>query len=257
MHRSIRLDAFEPDYHIGGVDRGPTPTVSVLDGAGKVVKTQRVYPNKTLNIGSLTIYPADYGLAANVSIVDTSGVETGRSVQLIDFSDEATGGTVPAGLLYVDDSAGNPQLEVAFTVPLDRTDGQYEHQLPKTQTARVVVASLDGTPLLDRTVSPGQDVALPVGGSLRLNSLGYYARLQVVDDWSILLLYAGLVVAGIGLAITVLTRQQIILVTVIEGPEGTKLAATVRLWRNASSSRDEIESQLARALGGTEKGSTT
>ena len=52
-------------------------------------------------------------------------------------------------------------------------------------------------------------------------------------------------------------RQQIVLAGVIEGPEGMKLAMSVRLWRNASSSRGEIETELTRALNGVEEGSTT
>jgi len=86
VHRSIRVDAFDLDFKTGGIDRGPTPTVSVLDAAGKVIKKQRVYLNMTLKTGSLTIYPSDYGLSADVSILDTSGVETGRSTQMVDFS---------------------------------------------------------------------------------------------------------------------------------------------------------------------------
>ena len=76
-------------------------------------------------------------------------------------------------------------------------------------------------------------MALPVGDSLRVDSVGYYARLQVVDDWSTIPLYACLVVATIGLTITAVARQQIVLATVIDGPEGPRLAVTLRLWRNA------------------------
>jgi hypothetical protein len=96
-----------------------------------------------------------------------------------------------------------------------------------------------------------------IGGSLRLDDVGYYARLQIVDDWSIPLLYAGLFVALAGLTLAVVARQQIVLATVVEGSEGVKLVAKVRLWRNSSSSRSEIETELTRALREHEKGSTT
>jgi hypothetical protein len=99
-------------------------------------------------------------------------------------------------------------------------------------------------------------MVLPDGSRLRLDSVGYYARLQVVDDGSIPLLYLGLIVAVFGLTIAVVARQQIILATVVEGPDGTRLAVTVRLWRNAPSSRSEIEAELTRALSGSEKEST-
>jgi hypothetical protein len=61
----------------------------------------------------------------------------------------------------------------------------------------------------------------------------------------------------VGLTITVVARQQIVSATVIETLDGAKLAVRMRLWRNASSSRSEIESQLTQALNGVEKGSTT
>ena len=130
-------------------------------------------------------------------------------------------------------------------------------RVPAKPAARVVVTSLNGAKVLDRLVSPGESVALPSGDTLRLDGVEYYARLQVVDDVTIPLLFAGLFVAMVGLAIAVLWRQQIVLATVVEDAEGVKLVATVRLWRNASSSRGEIESELATALSGVEKGSMT
>jgi cytochrome c biogenesis protein ResB len=257
VHRSIRVDALDPDYQTGGIDRGPTPTVTLLDGAGKVIKTQRAYPNMTLKTGSLTIYPSAYGLAVGVTLVSAKGVETGQSVQLVDFSNVATDGTAPAEPLTVNDSAGRALLRISISVPLDRNGSALVQAVPKVPVARVAVTSANGATVLDRLASPGGEVALPSGDILRIGSIGYYARLQVVDDWTIPLLYVGLVVAMIGLTITVVARQQILIATVMEGPDGAKLAMRVRLWRNASSSRAEIESELTRALGGEGTGSTT
>jgi hypothetical protein len=39
----------------------------------------------------------------------------------------------------------------------------------------------------------------------------------------------------------------------MDAPNGATLAVRIRLWRNATSSPSEIESELVRALGGTEK----
>ena len=257
VHRGIRVDAFEPQYRTGGIDRGPTPTVSVINATGKVVKTQRVYPNMTLSTGSLTIYPSDFGLATTLTLLSAQGVETGHSYQLADFSGDATGGTVPVGFVSIGDAAGKPLLRISVTVPLDRKGDVLAKRVPAKPAARVVVTSLNGAKVLDRLVSPGESVALPSGDTLRLDGVEYYARLQVVDDVTIPLLFAGLFVAMVGLAIAVLWRQQIVLATVVEDAEGVKLVATVRLWRNASSSRGEIESELATALSGVEKGSMT
>jgi cytochrome c biogenesis protein ResB len=130
-------------------------------------------------------------------------------------------------------------------------------RVPGHPTAHVLVTTPDGVTVVDRVVAPGQDLALPSGDTLRITGVSYYARLQVVDDWTILLLYAVLAVAVIGLAVTVLARQQIVLATVIEGPDGATVAMRVSLWRNASSTRDEIETELGQALTGAGRGSTT
>jgi hypothetical protein len=212
----------------------------------------------TLKSGSLTIYPVTYGLSTTLSTVTTTGVETGREVLLVDFSDEATVGTVPLDYLKLSDKAGNLRYTISATVPLDRRGDAFVQAVPAQPTARVVVSAPDGKPVLIGTISPGERIALPgATGSLQLDDVGYYARLQVVDDWSIPLLYAGLFVALAGLTLAVVARQQIVLVTVVEGPDGVKLVAKVRLWRNSSSSRSEIETELTRALSGAEKGSTT
>jgi len=257
VRRSIRVDAFDLQFETGGMDRGPTPTVSVLDGEGRVLKTQRVYPNQQLKTGSLSIYPNAYGLSAALSMVDSSGVETQRLVQLVDFSEAAPEGTVPAGLIAISGDDGNAELKVAVTVPLDGASGRFYKALPEDPAARVVVTSMDDESLVDRIVRPGEEVALPIGGSLRVDSIGYYARLKVVDDWSTIPLYACLAAATIGLTIAFVTRQQIVLATIIDGPEGARLAVRLRLWRNESASRSAVERELARALGRDEKGSTS
>jgi cytochrome c biogenesis protein ResB len=256
VQRSIRVDAFEPDFKTGGIDRGPAPTVSVLDGAGNVIITQRVYPNMMLHAGSLSISSPDYGLAATVSLLDTSGVEIGRSIRFVDFSQTATDGTVPVEWFAVSDSTGKVLLEGAVTVPLDRVGGGFGEWIPKQPNARVVLMSPDGAQLVDSIVRPGEDVALPTGTRLRLVGIGWYARLAIVDDPTTPLLYAVMVIALLGLTVTVLVRQQVLVATVSEGPDGARLAMNLRLWRNTPTNRGEIEGELARALGGDEKGGT-
>lgn len=255
IHRSIRVDAFDPAYTSGGIDRGPTPTVTLLDATGAVVKTQLVYPNHTLQSGSLTIYPSDFGLSAIVSLVGKNGVAGGTGAMLTDFSATATEGTVPVDFLGVDGPDGKPLYRIYVTVPLDRTDGVFVRRVPAVPTAHVDVRTPDGAPVVARTVGIGESVRLPVG-DLRLEGVGYYARLSIVDDWSIPLLYLGLVVAMVGLTISVVARQQIVAATVIDSPNGPILAVKLRLWRNPSSSRSEIESELTRALAGVDEGNT-
>jgi hypothetical protein len=117
----------------------------------------------------------------------------------------------------------------------------------------VLVTSSGGTVLLDHLLRQGEEVALPGGGSIRLAGIGWYSRLSLVDDPTIPLIYAAMIVAALGLTMTLVFRQQLVLATYVEGPDGSILAMRLRLWRNTSTSRGEIESALARALQSHEK----
>jgi cytochrome c biogenesis protein ResB len=54
VDRWIRVDAFDIDYVTGDLHRGPTPTVTVLDGEGNVLASQLVYPNKARSRSTLS-----------------------------------------------------------------------------------------------------------------------------------------------------------------------------------------------------------
>lgn len=256
VKRSFRVDAFDPDYSIGGIDRGPVPTVSVLDGSGNAVKTQRVYPNMMLHAGSVAINAPAYGLSATIALVGMDGSEIGRSTQLIDFSQTATGGTVPVGGLGITESSGG-QLKILVTVPLEGTPGHFIERIPTSPSARVVVTSADGASLVDRLVKPSEDVTLPGGGAVRLVDVGWYARLSIVDDPTTPLVYATMIMAILGLATVVFARQQLVLATVIEDSESRRFVMDLRLWRNASTTRGEIESELIAVLHIEEKESAS
>ncbi|MDO8847858.1 MAG: cytochrome c biogenesis protein ResB [Coriobacteriia bacterium] len=256
--RSIRVDAFDVNYETGGVKRGATPTVTVLNAAGEVVKTQLVYPNNTLKTGSLTIYPYDYGFSATVAMLDDSGAELQRTTQLIDFAGSAEGGTAPLGALVLKDEAGAAQYRMLISVPLDQSEGGgLVGRMPEDPRARVVLLNAAGEAVMDETLRPDETVALPSGGTLRLLGVDYYARLQLVDDPSIPLLYAAAIVAMIGLGAATLVRQLVISAWVAEDTGETKLRVRMRLWRALTTSRSEIESELRRALGPAEEGSAS
>lgn len=254
VERTIRLDAFEVSYKSGGVNRGATPTVSILNAQGEVVKSQRVYPNRTLKLGALTIYPLDYGLSATVSVVETGGAGERNSTQLLDFSGKAEGGTAPIAPLVIADATGAEQLSVYVSVPLDRVEGGYLGRLPEVPRARILAVSPAGETLFDQTLPQGEALVLPNGSSIRLVDVGYYSRLQLVDDPSIPFLYAAAVISILGLGVATLTRQMIVLAWVEDTPDGSRLAMRLRLWRNVTTSRDEIEAELRRALIAAEEG---
>lgn len=255
--RSIRVDAFDPDYKTGGIDRGPVPTVSVLDAAGDVIVSQLVFPNNMLHSGSLAINAPAVGLSVWFATVDAGGAETGRIIQHVDFSQSATGGTVPVRAVTRRDASGKVVMRLFATVPLDRAAGGYGEWVPKKPTARLRVIDAAGKSLVDRIVRPGENVALPGGGTVRLLGVGWYSRLSVVDDPTIPLVYAAMIVAIVGLTMTLLLRQQLVVATYLEGPDGPRLAVRMHLWRNAPTNRGEIEGALIQALGSDRKGSVS
>jgi len=250
VHRSFRVDSLDPDLILGGVDRGAVPTVSVLDAAGTVLKTQLVYPNMMLHVGALSINCPAVGLSADIAVESTARVELGRSYEPIDFSQTATDGTVPAGLLGIFDQSGAVQMRIGVTVPLDKRGGRFGEWIPAVPRAHIVVYALDGSTLVDTVIKTGEAAQLPGGGSLRLLGIGWYARLSIVDDWTTPFIYAAMIIALLGLSISLLARQQIVLAAVVDGPHGATLALRMRLWRNVRTTRAEIEAALAAALSG-------
>lgn len=257
IHRVIRVDAFDVSYETGGVRRGPTPTVTVLNAAGETVASQRVYPNHTLKVGSLTIYPFDYGFSANVAILDAEGREVQRHTQLIDFAGNTSDGTAPVDVLVLRDEAGEALYRMIISVPLDEAaGGGFIGRMPEDPRARVVILDADDTPVEDRTLHADETLPLPNGGSLRLLSVDYYARLQLVDDPSVPLLYGAAVIAMLGLGAATLVRQMAFAAWVPEG-DGDRVVVRMRLWRTLTVTRGEIEAGIRAALGVNDEGSAS
>jgi hypothetical protein len=255
VHRSFRVDAFESDLRIGDLDYGHAPVVSVLDANGRVVKSQIVYPNMPLQIGSLTIHAPAFGLAVTLAMDDATGGEVSRGIQIVDFSASPPDGTTSAGHLTVTDQSGKPEYLVYVTVPLDRVGAGYSETMPVSPSARVTVTTAAGKPVLEQVLSPGGIVQLPVGGSLMVVSVGWYSRLSIVDDGTVPYMYAVLFVALIGLAAAVFAPQRYVVVAVVGESEGTKLLLSARFWRNASVTRESVVAALTAALGRSTKGS--
>ncbi len=252
VERLIRVDAFSIDYQAGGVSRGPTPTVSVLDGDGETLASRMVYPNHILRHGALSIYPVDYGLSAAIAMLDANGAEIQRTVQLLDFDGASPDGTSPLNEIGLYGPDGQVLNRLIVSVPLDSVDEGFLGRLPTTPRARFIILGADGSPVFDEVIEPGQRVGLPAGGALELLGVDYYARLQLVDDPSVPLLYAGGVIALIGLGIATLARQMLLTAQVERDADGSRLAVRMRLWRIHSTSRSEIEDELRRALGTAE-----
>jgi len=169
-------------------------------------------------------------------------------VQLLDFDQSAPEGTIPLEPLAVTDGAGATIALVHTTVPLIPEGGQFVEWLPKDAPARIIATAPDDTTLLDVLVEQGETVELPGALQLRVDDVGWYSRLSILDDWTIPYIYGWMVLAALALSVTVFTRQQYVVAAAHEGPDGTSLAVRMRLWRHSSTTRDEITEALTRAL---------
>ncbi|MHB1342553.1 MAG: cytochrome c biogenesis protein ResB [Coriobacteriia bacterium] len=249
VDRQVRLDGFESEFVTGGLDRGPTPTISLLDAQGSVLKTQRVYPNNPLKYGSLTVHADDYGLAVRLSILDGSGATTAEGVQYVDFAADEPGGTRALGGVALRDASGNAQAMAQITVPLDGAPGAWDYWMPRQPSARLVVTATDGSVLEDSVVRPGEGVDVTTGSTLRVESVDWYYRLSVVDDGTTPITYVLLAVAFVGLTVSLVSRQSAVIAVPAVEPAGLVLAMRVRLWRNVPFDRDELVDRLTVRLG--------
>ncbi|MHB8805703.1 MAG: hypothetical protein ACYC7C_10800, partial [Coriobacteriia bacterium] len=134
-------------------------------------------------------------------------------------------------------------------------DGTYGEWIPREPAAHVVLEDGSGVVLFDGVVRKGESAPLIGGGSVQLLDVGWYAHLAVVDDPSIPVVYAAMLLGMLGLTISLVSRQQLLTAAVIDGEDGNRaLAVSLRLWRNSSTDRAEVERVLTEALSTREEG---
>lgn len=254
--RTIRVDDFDPAVEKDGIDLGAVPTVSVLDENGDAVVTQQVYPNKKLHAGSLSIYQPTCGLTVRLALTTKSGKRLPEVVQLVDFSQETSGGTVPVQPMVLSNNAGQVILRLEATVPLDRDPrGGYGEWIPRAPAANVILTDGSGNRLLDQTIRTGESGAIEGGGTLEVVDLGWYSALVVVDDPTIPFIYGSMIIAMLGLALSVSSRQQLIVLAVAR--DGGRLVVRARLWRYVTTTIDEMRDELQAAFGSDREGTVS
>ena len=199
----IRVDKVDLVYMVDGIDRGPAPTVSIVRPDGSVAASQVVYPNSPLRYGSLIIHPSDIGLSPGFALVSREGSEGARTNVIVDFDEQVPATTTSAAFTLTAENAEN-SLEASVSVPLTNEAELFVREVPNPQRASfVVLAPGGGSQIASSTLSVGEDLPLPDGTSLRLLGVGYYARLSVVDDPSVSLVYALLIVALLGVSVSI------------------------------------------------------
>lgn len=247
---AIRVDKINREYIIDAIDRGPAPTVSILRPDGSVAASQVVYPNNPMRYGSLMIHPGEIGLSPSFALV-TKGGKVGERLNLIVDVDETTAsGTTAAEFTLGFPDPAEPVIRGSVTVPLNQLEVSSGSPRTADRRATFVLRPEGGGPVVaEKTLSVGEEIELPDGSKLRLLGVGNYARLSVVDDPSIPLVYALLVVALAAVSVAILGRQSLAVVAVRSDETGLRVVDVwFRDWRANKIRTEQAEEAVREAL---------
>ncbi|MGB4593733.1 MAG: cytochrome c biogenesis protein ResB [Coriobacteriia bacterium] len=232
---------------VDGVDRGASPLVEVYDGPELVVSHQ-TYPNSPLRYRSLLIHANNYGLAGRFTL-ETGGQSVPVDV-LYDFQ-EGSGNAPNSSALLL--TRGTTDLEFSSSIALDAARSDWNWGMP--QRPRIAWKLVEAGATTTGTVLPGESIALGEGQVLRLDGITYYARLSVVDDWSVTPIYILFVLAAIGLILALLLPPRVVWIMLVERDGQRFLHAMTRQSRGDRMFPDRVEEAL-RAAVTTEGGAT-
>lgn len=230
----------EPDMLLAleedGIGRGAAPTVTVAANGVELVR-QRVYPNHPLRYGSLMIHMDDFGLGVLYSLEDASGASLpGQAI--LDFADEDRSMVVPSVSAYEDDAGATV---ATFTISAADTGGASD---PEDRRVTIAVER-PGASDLTTVAAAGDLLDLGDGWLLRVEHLGYYARLSVVDDWSVYWMYFFFVLAMVSVSVSVLVPHRTVHVLYDDSGQTPVLRVSARHGRGSPEFADSIRSSLS------------
>jgi cytochrome c biogenesis protein ResB len=246
----IRVDEVHREYIIDGLDRGPAPAVSILRPDGSVAASQVVYPNRPMRYGSLMIHPGEIGLSPGFAIVSKEGTEGARINLIVDLDEGTASGTTAAEFTLTAPVAGGQSILGSVTVPVKQAEGTAEASDSADPKATFVLRPEGGGLVIaEKTLSVGEEIDLPDGSKLRLLGVNNYARLSVVDDPSIPLVYALLAIALVAVSASILGRQSLATVVVSRHDDGTRTVDVwFRDWRANKVRTEQAQEALREAL---------
>lgn len=238
--RTIAVPAVETSFTANGVDQGMTPLIEIRDAQGDVLTSGYAYPNHPVRYRSMLIHADTDGLGAVVSVAGAG--ETMTQQVLLDFKDDSA--EVEPGILGIGDSSG----ATLFTVMLEPTsDSTVANPLVRVRASRGE-SMPDTAPEIDMVVPCGGSVELPDGLTLTVIDLTKYARLTVVDDWSVYWIYALFVLAVIGLVMALFFPLRAVRVLAIDDSDGARLHVAVRHGRGDPHFPGRVETVLREAM---------
>ncbi|MDO8963006.1 MAG: cytochrome c biogenesis protein ResB [Coriobacteriia bacterium] len=241
---SMEVVDFKRLYEVGGVQREDSPRVRLYSGDAAIAD-QWVYANNPLRYGSLMIHQVEYGVAPSVSVIASGGAVVGSSAGLSDWSDSATYGVTPVALELVNGDPAAPPIDVEISLVAAREGTAVVRAIPPPRHTSISWTVRGSGVTSTAVIVPGESIPVP-GGDLRLDAVTYYARLSVVDDWSVYPIYALFFLATVGLALALLVPRRAAWVIVSE-VDGSRVAAVVtRHWRGDPVFRSGVIEEIER-----------
>jgi hypothetical protein len=186
------------------------------------------------------IHMDDFGLGVVYSIEDDTGASLSAQA-LLDFVEGDKSRTVPSVSTFEDDS-GVPIATI--TIEAAETGGAQE----ASDRRAAVAIEIPGAAPINATLAIGEDIPFGDGMRLRIDHLGYYARLSVVDDWSVYWMYGLFVIGMIAVSVSILVPYRI--VHVLFDDSGPRPVLRVHAHHNRSS--PEFADRVRQALSAKE-----
>ncbi|MCX8007698.1 MAG: cytochrome c biogenesis protein ResB [Coriobacteriia bacterium] len=235
---TIAVSALDLSHVVGGVDRGASPFVELYDGPVRLAGAY-VYPNHPLRYKSLVVHANDYGL--HLPIAGEGGVATDV---LLDFDTEAC---VARSVSWIEASTATDTARISLSIPLDSRGGACVPAVPREP--RIEWRAEGEAGVRSGVAKPGATFEPLPGVVLEAGEVGYYARLSVVDDWSVFPLYAVFVLATAALAVAVFAPFREALVTVEREDDGAMAFVFVRHSRRDPSFGQRVLREIEKSAG--------
>lgn len=219
-------------YVLDGIDRGPAPEVYLMDGDRELARS-KVFPNHPLRYSTYLIHLSNSGLGLVTTVVSQDGAE--RSSQVFidrDPQDPTVWGT--ASEIFLDDQ-GAEVANVTFATE------------PGTQKVRVDIKRADGTSE-SLLMGVGDTTSIKDGYMLRVDHLGVYVRLSVVDDWSLPYIYFLFTLATVAVGISVLVPYRGVWIALDRSGDNPTICVAVSHSRGDSAFVDRVAANVEQAL---------
>lgn len=238
--RIIAVPSIESSYTANGVDQGVTPFVEIQTPAGEVLASGYAYANHPIRYRSMLVHMNTDGLGAVVRVSGEGGVFTEQVT--LDYNDDRT--AVEPVDFVLEGGAG-----ALATVVFEPAPGS----TPGAPTVRIRAAEGEvpggAEYAVDQVLPEGGSIEIPGGFTLTIVKLTKYARLSVVNDWSVYWIYALFALAAIGLVPAVFAPLRGVRVLLVPDAEGTRLHVAVRHGRGDPHFPGRVETALRAGLG--------